>query len=58
VIRKKIEEWILVKKEYQTGFTGLFRNMDLRPDGISPQAKQIFTPLNFEEQRSVFNQGP
>jgi hypothetical protein len=21
----KLEEWILVKKEYQTGFTGLFR---------------------------------
>ena len=24
---------------------------------ILPQAKKIFTPLNFEEQRSVFNQG-
>ena len=22
------------------------------------KAKKIFTPLNFEEQRSVFNQGP
>jgi hypothetical protein len=25
--------------------------------GSSPKAKKIFTSLNFEEQRSVFNQG-
>ena len=27
------------------------------PDRASPQAKEIFTPLNFEKQCSVFNQG-
>ena len=27
------------------------------PRGISPEAKKIFIPLNFEEQGSVFNQG-
>ncbi len=45
------------KKKHQTGFTGSSGYKGLRPKGISPQAKKIFTPLNFEEQRSIFYQG-
>jgi len=35
----KIEEWILLKKEYQTGFTGSSGYKGLRPKVISPKAK-------------------
>jgi hypothetical protein len=32
-------------KKYQTGFTRSSGYEGLRPKGISPQAKKIFTPL-------------
>jgi len=52
-----IDEWIIEKKRISDRIYRIIQIEGLRLKGTSPQAKKIFTPLNFEEQCSVFNQG-